>query len=379
MLKAHGDYILPENVPANEFLNLEGDKISTSRNWAVWLHEYLIDFKDKQDVLRYVLCATAPETKDNDFTWKDFQDRNNNELVAVLGNFVNRTLVLTGKYFENKVPSLGALIEMDQACLTAIATIAKQVQDSLEKYRFREALAYMMDLARVGNKYLADTEPWKLYKTDPARVETNLNISLEITAALSCLCEPFLPFTSGKIRDMLNIPHYDWSNAFTGKLMTAGHALGTASLLFDKIEDEAVQQQIDKLMVSKKANEEATATSEETTALKPLKETTTYDDFAKMDLRVGTIIAAEKVEKADKLLKLTIDTGIDQRTVVSGIAMHFKPEDIVGQQVTLLANLAPRKLRGIESNGMILMAEDENGKLIFVQPSTNTTNGSTIA
>ena len=379
MLKAHGDYILPENVPANEFLNLEGDKISTSRNWAVWLHEYLIDFKDKQDVLRYVLCSTAPETKDNDFTWKDFQDRNNNELVAVLGNFVNRTLVLTGKYFDNKVPARGTLNEMDQTCLTSIETISNQVKESLEKYRFREALAHMMDLARVGNKYLADTEPWKLYKTDVARVETILNISLEITAALASLCEPFLPFTAEKIRSMLNISHYDWTNAFTGNLIQAGHSLGTVGLLFDKVEDEAVQQQIDKLMASKKANEEATATSEETTALKPLKETTTYDDFAKMDLRVGTIIAAEKVEKADKLLKLTIDTGIDQRTVVSGIAMHFKPEDIVGQQVTLLANLAPRKLRGIESNGMILMAEDENGKLIFVQPSTKTTNGSTIA
>ncbi len=403
MLKAHGDYILPENVPANEFLNLEGDKISTSRNWAVWLHEYLIDFKDKQDVLRYVLCATAPETKDNDFTWKDFQDRNNNELVAVLGNFVNRTLVLTGKYFENKVPARGTLNEMDQACLASIATISNQVKESLEKYRFREALANMMDLARVGNKYLADTEPWKLYKTDVARVETILNISLEITAALASLCEPFLPFTAEKIRSMLNISHYDWTNAFTGNLMQSGHSLGTASLLFDKIEDEAVQQQIDKLMASKKANEEAcfdsaqqakidsaqqakidsaeqeSAIAEEASAQKPLKETSTYDDFAKIDLRVGTIIAAEKVEKTDKLLKLTIDTGIDQRTVVSGIAMHFKPEEIVGQQVTLLANLAPRKLRGIESNGMILMAEDEHGKLIFVQPSVKTTNGSTIA
>jgi methionyl-tRNA synthetase len=387
MLKAHGDYILPENVPANEFLNLEGDKISTSRNWAVWLHEYLIDFKDKQDVLRYVLCATAPETKDNDFTWKDFQDRNNNELVAVLGNFVNRTLVLTGKYFENKVPARGTLNEMDQACLASIATISNQVKESLEKYRFREALANMMDLARVGNKYLAETEPWKLYKTDVARVETILNISLEITAALASLCEPFLPFTAEKIRSMLNISHYDWTNGFTGNLMQAGHSLGTVGLLFDKIEDEAVQQQIDKLMASKKVNEEAcfdsaeqaSATVDEASALKPLKETTSYDDFAKMDMRVGTIIAAEKVEKADKLLKLTIDTGIDQRTVVSGIAMHFKPEDIVGQQVTLLANLAPRKLRGIESNGMILLAEDENGKLIFVQPATKTTNGSTIA
>ena len=324
----------------------------------------------------------------------------------MLGNFVNRTLVLTGKYFENKVPARGMLIEMDQACLTSIETISNQVKESLEKYRFREALAHMMDLARVGNKYLADTEPWKLYKTDATRVETILNISLEITAALASLCEPFLPFTAEKIRSMLNISHYDWTNAFTGNLMQAGHSLGTVGLLFDKIEDEAVQQQIDKLMASKKANEacfdsaqqaktdsaqqaktdsaqqakgDSAQQAEDSSALKPLKETTTYDDFAKMDLRVGTIIAAEKVEKADKLLKLTIDTGIDQRTVVSGIAMHFKPEDIVGQQVTLLANLAPRKLRGIESNGMILMAEDENGKLIFVQPSTKTTNGSTIA
>jgi methionyl-tRNA synthetase len=345
--------------------------------------------KNKKHINEYHLYLATENQEDIQYML-DFQDRNNNELVAVLGNFVNRTLVLTGKYFENKVPARGALNEMDQACLTTIETISNQVKESLEKYRFREALANMMDLARVGNKYLADTEPWKLYKTDPARVETILNISLEITAALSCLCEPFIPFTSGKIRGMLNIPHYDWSNAFTGKLMTACHTLGTASLLFDKIEDEAVQQQIDKLMVSKKANEacfdsaqqakiDSAQQAEETSTLKPLKETTTYDDFAKMDLRVGTIIAAEKVEKADKLLKLTIDTGIDQRTVVSGIAMHFKPEDIVGQQVTLLANLAPRKLRGIESNGMILMAEDENGKLIFVQPSTNTTNGSTIA
>jgi len=267
--------------------------------------------------------------------------------------------------------------------LTSIETISNQVKESLEKYRFREALAHMMDLARVGNKYLAETEPWKVYKTDVARVETILNISLEITAALALLCEPFLPFTAEKIRSMLNISHYDWSNGFTGNLMQAGHSLGTASLLFDKIEDEAVQQQVDKLMASKKVNidsaQQSSATVEESSALKPLKETSTYDDFAKMDIRVGTIIAAEKVEKADKLLKLTIDTGIDQRTVVSGIAMHFKPEDIVGQQVTLLANLAPRKLRGIESNGMILLAEDENGKLIFVQPATKTTNGSTIA
>ena len=379
MLKAHGDYILPENVPANEFLNLEGDKISTSRNWAVWLHEYLIDFKDKQDVLRYVLCATAPETKDNDFTWKDFQDRNNNELVAILGNFVNRTLVLTGKYFENKVPARGELQEADKVCLEAIATIPQQVKESIEKYRFREALASMMDLARAGNKYLADTEPWKLAKTDMSRVQTILNISLEITAALASLCEPFLPFTAEKIRTMLNINSRDWSDAFNGNLLSVGHQLGQAALLFDKIEDDAINAQIEKLNATKAAKAAEDNSSVETTALKPLKEVTTYDDFVKMDLRVGTILTAEKVAKADKLLKLTIDTGIDQRTVVSGIAMHFTPEEIIGKQVTLLANLAPRKIKGIESNGMILMAEDADGKLVFVQPSRATTAGSTIA
>jgi methionyl-tRNA synthetase len=379
MLKAHGDYILPENVPANEFLNLEGDKISTSRNWAVWLHEYLIDFKDKQDVLRYVLCATAPETKDNDFTWKDFQDRNNNELVAILGNFVNRTLVLTGKYFENKVPARGELQEADKVCLEAIATIPQQVKESIEKYRFREALASMMDLARAGNKYLADTEPWKLAKTDMSRVQTILNISLEITAALASLCEPFLPFTAEKIRTMLNINSRDWSDAFNGNLLTVGHQLGQAALLFDKIEDDAINSQIEKLNATKAAKAAEENSSVESAALKPLKEVTTYDDFVKMDLRVGTILTAEKVAKADKLLKLTIDTGIDQRTVVSGIAMHFTPEEIIGKQVTLLANLAPRKIKGIESNGMILMAEDADGKLVFVQPSRATTAGSTIA
>ena len=379
MLKAHGDYILPDNVPANEFLNLEGDKISTSRNWAVWLHEYLVDFKDKQDVLRYVLCATAPETKDNDFTWKDFQDRNNNELVAILGNFVNRTLVLTGKYFENKVPARGKLHEADKVCLEAIATIPQQVKESIEKYRFREALASMMDLARAGNKYLADTEPWKLAKTDMSRVQTILNISLEITVALASLCEPFLPFTAEKIRTMMNINARDWSEAFTGNLLSEGHSLGQAALLFDKIEDDAINAQIDKLNATKAAKAAEESATAEATALKPLKDVTTYDDFVKMDLRVGTILTAEKVAKADKLLKLTIDTGIDQRTVVSGIAMHFSPEEIIGKQVTLLANLAPRKIKGIESNGMILMAEDADGKLVFVQPSRTTTPGSTIA
>ena len=379
MLKAHGEYILPDNVPANEFLNLEGDKISTSRNWAVWLHEYLVDFKDKQDVLRYVLCATAPETKDNDFTWKDFQDRNNNELVAILGNFVNRTLVLTGKYFDNTVPARGELHEADKICLEAIATIPQQVNESIEKYRFREALAFLMDLARAGNKYLAETEPWKLAKTDMNRVQTILNISLELTAALASLCEPFLPFTAEKIRTMMNIGARDWSEAFTGNLLSDGHRLGQAALLFDKIEDDAINAQIEKLNATKAAKAAEESELAEASALKPLKEVTTYDDFVKMDLRVGTILTAEKVAKADKLLKLTIDTGIDQRTVVSGIALHFSPEEIIGKQVTLLANLAPRKIKGIESNGMILMAEDVDGKLVFVQPSQATTSGSTIA
>jgi methionyl-tRNA synthetase len=380
MLQAHGDFILPENVPANEFLNLEGDKISTSRNWAVWLHEYLLEFPNKQDVLRYVLCATAPETKDNDFTWKDFQDRNNNELVAILGNFVNRTLVLTEKYFDNKVPARGSLLDADTVCLNAIQETSKQVKESIDKYRFREALAAMMDLARAGNKYLADTEPWKLAKTDMDRVKTILNISLEITAALSFLCEPFLPFTATKIRELLNIPNRQWQDAFGGNIMIEGHSINKATLLFDKIEDDAIKFQIDKLEATKAAQLTVGSTEEETVnTLKPIKEVISYDDFAKLDLRVGTILTAEKVEKADKLLKLTIDIGVEVRTVVSGIALHFKPEEIIGQQVTLLANLAPRKLKGIESNGMILMAEDKDGKLIFVQPSTLVSTGSTIS
>ena len=379
MLKAHGDYILPENVPANEFLNLEGDKISTSRNWAVWLHEYLLDFPNKQDVLRYALCATAPETKDNDFTWKDFQDRNNNELVAVFGNFVNRTLVLTAKYFGNKVPARGKLDDTEKTCLDALTSAPKLVQESIERYRFREALSHVMDLARAGNKYLADTEPWKLYKTDPEKVGTILNLALEITATLSYLCEPFLPFTSKKLQAMLNIQPKSWTDAFGNEALVAGHALGEASLLFDKIEDEEITKQIQKLEATKINNAPAEEISTGEKSLTPFKDVTTYDDFSKMDLRVATIIAAEKVEKADKLLKLTLDTGIDTRTVVSGIALHFNADEIIGKQVTLLVNLAPRKIRGIESNGMILMAEDADGKLVFVQPARDTKNGSTIA
>lgn len=375
MLRAHGDYVLPDNVPANEFLNLEGDKISTSRNWAVWLHEYLHDFPGKQDVLRYALCASAPETKDNDFTWKDFQDRNNNELVAILGNFVNRTLVLCEKYYSGKVPQRGELLEAEKICLQAVKEAPALVRESLDKYRFREALSHVMDLARAGNKYLADTEPWKHQKTNPAYVETVLNVALEVTAALAYLCEPFLPFTATKLRGMLDIPARSWEEAFNHTAIEAGHVLGQASLLFEKIEDETIQHQLKKLESTTHPVTEAS----ESPAHKPFKEITTYDDFAKMDLRVATIVAAEKVEKADKLLKLTLDTGLDTRTVVSGIALHFNPEEIVGRQVTLLANLAPRKIRGIESNGMILMAEDSDGKLVFVQPGRMTKPGSTIS
>ncbi|CAN5408333.1 methionine--tRNA ligase [soil metagenome] len=379
MLKAHGDFVLPENVPANEFLNLEGEKISTSRNWAVWLHEYLQDFPQQQDVLRYALCASAPETKDNDFTWKEFQDRNNNELVAVFGNFVNRTLVLTGKYFENKVPQPGKFLPEDLACLEVLDNAQKVLAESIDRYRFREALASVMDLARTGNKYLADTEPWKLYKTDPERVATILYISLEITASLSYLIEPFLPFSASRLREMLNIGPGQWSSVLNKRIFTAGHSLGVASLLFEKMEDESIVRQVEKLATVKAAMQRTEPVVEETKTLKPFKGETSYDDFSKMDLRVGTILTAEKVEKADKLLKLTIDTGLDKRTVVSGIALHFKPEEIIGKQVTLLANLAPRKIKGIESNGMILMAEDAEGKLIFINPDNSTPEGSTIA
>jgi methionyl-tRNA synthetase len=329
--------------------------------------------------LRYALCATAPETKDNDFTWKDFQDRNNNELVAVFGNFVNRTLVLTAKYFENKVPARGKLDDAEKTSLDALTSAPKLVQESIERYRFREALSHVMDLARAGNKYLADTEPWKLYKTDPEKVATILNLALEITATLSYLCEPFLPFTSKKLQAMLNIQSKSWTDAFGNEALVAGHALGEASLLFDKIEVEEITKQIQKLEATKINNAPVEEISTGEKSLTPFKDVTTYDDFSKMDLRVATIVAAEKVEKADKLLKLTLDTGIDTRTVVSGIALHFNADEIIGKQVTLLANLAPRKIKGIESNGMILMAEDADGKLVFVQPARDTKNGSTIS
>jgi methionyl-tRNA synthetase len=372
MLKAEGSYIVPDNVPANEFLNLEGDKISTSRNWAVWLHEYLRDFENKQDVLRYVLTANAPETKDNDFTWKDFQQRNNSELVAILGNFVNRALVLTKKYFAGKVPQRGELTGFDKEVLKGIEEFPEKIARQLDTYHFREALREMMNLARLGNKYLADTEPWKVYKTDPERVETILNIALQIVANLTILGEPFLPFSMKKLRTMTGIPGYGWDKAGDTNLLPAGHQLGKPSLLFERIDDKAVEAQVQRLLDTRKANEMAEAGAE------PQKDTIVYDDFMKMDIRTGTIVEAEKVAKTKKLLKLKIDTGIDERTVVSGIAEYYKPEEIIGKQVSILVNLAPRKLRGIESQGMILMAEDRDGRLVFVSPETAVTNGSCV-
>jgi len=372
MLKAHGDYILPENVPANEFLNLEGDKLSTSRNWAVWIHEYLQEFPGKQDVLRYAICTTFPEQKDNDFTWKEFQTRNNSELVAIFGNFVNRTLVLTHKYYNGKVPARGELTDFDRDTLAEINVIKENLEKSIENFRFREAIKNAMDLARLGNKYLADTEPWKVVKTDEERVKTIMNISIQITAALSIIMEPFLPFTAEKLRNFLNIEKLAWDKAGNNDLIETGHTINQAGLLFDKIEDEEIEKQIQKLMDSKKANEA------ENIKVEPAKENIAYDDFAKMDIRVGTILEAERVPKTDKLLKLKIDTGIDKRTVVSGIAVDHKPEDIIGKQVSILVNLEPRTIRGIESQGMILMAEDASGKLNFVVPGEKTTNGSGI-
>jgi len=372
MLMAHGDYILADNVPANEFLNLEGQKISTSKNWAVWLNEYLVEFKDKQDVLRYVLTSTAPETKDNDFTWKDFQARNNNELVAVLGNFINRVVVLTHKYFDGQVPAQGALNEQDQQVIDELAAYPAKISASIETYRFREALTEVMNVARLGNKYLAETEPWKVIKTDEERVRTILNIGLQIVASLEILIEPFLPFTAEKLKNMLNHETNLWEEAGKMDLLKVGHQLNESHLLFEKIEDAEVEAQINKLNQSKADNTLANA------VVTPAKENIDFDQFSAMDIRVATIIAAEKVEKTKKLLKLTVDTGLDQRTVVSGIAEFFKPEDIVGQQVSLLVNLAPREIKGILSQGMILMSENSDGKLTFVAPLQNHANGSVV-
>jgi methionyl-tRNA synthetase len=374
MLKAEGSFILPDNIPANEFLNLEGDKISTSRNWAVWLHEYLLDFPDKQDVLRYVLTANAPESKDNDFTWRDFQDRNNNELVAILGNFVNRVVVLTDKYYEGKVPEPQAqeFLEIDKNIQVEISKIKVRIENAIETYHFREALKEAMNIARLGNKYLAETEPWKLIKTNPERVKNIMYLSLQITASLSQIFEPFLPFTAKKIRDLLNITDIDWSKAGNCNMLKQGHKINKASLLFSRIEDSEVEAQVNKLLATKKQNDIDNATVTEQ------KESIQFDDFTKMDIRVGTIIEAEKVAKTKKLLKLTIDTGIDKRTVVSGIAEYYKSEDIIGKQVSILVNLEPRKLRGIESQGMILMAENSDGTLAFVQPDKAIENGGEI-
>ncbi|WP_316841063.1 methionine--tRNA ligase [Pedobacter gandavensis] len=372
MLMAHGGYTLADNVPANEFLNLEGEKISTSKNWAVWLNEYLEEFKGKQDVLRYVLTATAPETKDNDFTWKDFQARNNNELVAILGNFINRVTVLTHKYFAGKVPMCMEITPVDQAVIDELAAYPAKISASIENYRFREALMEVMNVARLGNKYLAETEPWKVIKTDEDRVRTILYISLQIAANIEILIEPFLPFTADKLMKMLNYGGHQWENAGSINLLHRGHQLNEPELLFEKIEDEEVQAQIDKLNKSKSDN---LLNSVEVAAA---KENIQFEQFGAIDIRVATIIAAEKVEKTKKLLKLTVDTGIDQRTVVSGIAEFFKPEDIVGQQVSLVVNLAPREIKGILSQGMILMSENSDGKLTFVAPVANHGNGSVI-
>ena len=371
MLKAEGSYILPTNVPANEFLNLEGNKLSTSKNWAVWLHEYLQDFPNQQDVLRYALTANAPETKDNDFTWKDFQARNNNELVAIFGNFINRVAVLTQKYYEGVIPAAGEFNDIDTETLRQITELTEKIEQSLERYRFREAQQELMNMARLGNKYLADEEPWKLIKTDPERVKTVMYVALQIATALAVASEPFLPFTSEKLKRMLQLGAISWENLKTNatELLKAGHRIGTAELLFEKIEDAAIEKQLQRLENTKLANQqEAQANAEVTVA--PQKELISYDDFAKMDIRIGTILEAEKMPKADKLLILKVDTGIDQRTIVSGIAQSFAPEEIIGKKVTVLVNLAPRKLRGVESQGMILMVENSEGKYTFINPDT---------
>ena len=370
MLKAEGSYILPENVPANEFLNLEGNKLSTSKNWAVWLNEYLEEFPSQQDTLRYVLTANAPETKDNDFTWKDFQARNNNELVAIYGNFINRVLVLTQKYYEGRVPCPNDFTEVDKEIFIQIKELTEKIEQSLERYRFREAQQELMNIARLGNKFLADEEPWKLIKTDEQRVETIMYVALQIATALAIVSEPFLPFTSQKLKKMLRFDDMDilptWENVFVSdSLIKSGHQIGTSQLLFEKIEDEAIQKQIDKLENSKKVNMQTISSSKE---IAPQKELISYEDFAKMDIRIGTILEAEKMPKADKLLILKVDTGIDQRTIVSGIAQSFDPKEIIGKKVTVLVNLAPRKLRGVESQGMILMVEDSQGKFVFLNP-----------
>ena len=388
MLKAEGSYILPENVPANEFLNLEGNKISTSKNWAVWLHEYLVDFPDKQDVLRYTLTANAPETKDNDFTWKDFQARNNNELVAIFGNFINRVVVLTNKYYDGIVPAHHDFSDHDEETLAQLKKYPQIIAKSIERYRFREALSELMNLARLGNKYLADEEPWKVIKVNPERVQTIMFVALQISAGLAVLSEPFLPFTSKKLKKILNVTSsapglpagrvegsLTWNSVSTkNNLLPSGHQIGPGELLFDKIEDAEIQKQLDKLEASKKANEAANSTVE------PQKETIEFDDFTKLDIRVGTILEAIKVPKTKKLIQLKVDVGIDIRTIVSGIAESFSPEEIIGQKVTVLTNLAPRVIKGVESQGMILMTDTPDGKLAFIEPENGKVkNGNKIS
>ena len=380
MLKAEGSYILPTNVPANEFLNLEGNKLSTSKNWAVWLHEYLQDFPNQQDVLRYALTANAPETKDNDFTWKDFQARNNNELVAIFGNFINRVAVLTQKYYEGVIPAAGEFNDIDTETLRQITELTEKIEQSLERYRFREAQQELMNMARLGNKYLADEEPWKLIKTDPERVKTVMYIALQIATALAVASEPFLPFTSEKLKRMLQLGAITWESLKTNatELLKAGHRIGVAELLFEKIEDAAIEKQLQRLENTKLVNKQETQANAET-EVAPQKELISYDDFAKMDIRIGTILEAEKMPKADKLLVLKVDTGIDKRTIVSGIAQSFAPEEIIGKKVTVLVNLAPRKLRGVESKGMILMVENSEGKYTFINPDADgITNGTEV-
>lgn len=372
MLMEHGEFILADNVPANEFLNLEGDKISTSRNWAVWLHEYLSEFKGQQDVLRYTLCSNAPETKDNDFTWKDFQTKNNSELVAIFGNFINRTLVLTHKFYEGKVPKAVNYTSEDILTLEELSNAPLKISKAIEQFKFREAINEWMNVARIGNKYLAENEPWKLIKSDEERVKTVMNVALQISCNLAILAEPFLPFTSKKLFNLLNIEPLNWNAALQTTNIVAGQLINKEELLFSKVEDDSIQFQLNKLEQSKLANVNSVSA-------KQIKPETTFDDFTKMDIRTATIVAAEVVPKTDKLLKLTLDTGLDTRIVVSGIAAYYKPQDVIGQKVCLLANLAPRKIKGIESQGMILMAENQNGELSFISPTKeHISNGSEV-
>lgn len=372
MLKAEGSYILPDNVPSNEFMNLEGDKISTSRNWAVWLHEYLKDFPGKQDVLRYVLTANAPETKDNDFTWKDFQAHNNSELVGIYGNFVNRALVLTHKYFEGKVPAIANLTDYDKETLAEFSSIKEKIEGYLEDFKFRYAQREAMNLARIGNKYLADTEPWKVAKTDMSRVATIMNISLQLVANLAIAFEPFLPFSSKKLRELIQVNSFEWDELGSTSLLKEGHQLSKPELLFDKIEDEEIEIQIERLRKIKEENDKMNHKAN------PIKPNIEFDDFLKLDMRVGTVLECVKVPKTDKLLQFKIEDGLNQRTIVSGIAEFYKPEDLVGKQVCFIANLAPRKLRGVLSEGMILSTEDSDGNLVLLQPKKEVTPGNEI-